>query len=146
MGIRSSRLWMKSSRQVFKRLYVQYVRLHLEFASAAWSPWHEADKTVLEKIQQRAVSMNSGLKGATLCEKLAELGPTTLEEHRHQTDMFQTLKILRGIDRVSSDTWFQRVDTSVRTTQERSGSTEPETPASPPGYQKKFFSNRVIEP
>jgi hypothetical protein len=28
----------------------------LEFASAAWSPWNEGDKAILEKIQRRAVS------------------------------------------------------------------------------------------
>ncbi len=32
-----------------KKLYVQYVRPHLEFAVAAWSPWLEADKSCLEK-------------------------------------------------------------------------------------------------
>jgi hypothetical protein len=103
-------------RHVFKRLYVQYVRPHVEFTSVAWSPWLEADKAVLEKIQQRAVSIISGLKGATYEGKLAELGLTSLEERRRQTDMLQTFKILRGFDRVRSDTWFQRFDTSVRMT------------------------------
>jgi ribonuclease P/MRP protein subunit RPP40 len=50
-------------RHIYVRLYVQYVRPHLEFASSAWSPWAEADKEVLEKIQTRAISMVSGLKG-----------------------------------------------------------------------------------
>jgi ribonuclease P/MRP protein subunit RPP40 len=52
-------------RYIFKKLYVQYVRPHLEFAATAWSPSLEADKAVLEKIQQRAVTMVSGLKGKT---------------------------------------------------------------------------------
>jgi hypothetical protein len=69
---------------------MQYVRPHLEFASPAWSPWSEADKTVLEKIQRRAVFMVSGLKGKTYEDKLVELGLPTLEERRHQTDMLQT--------------------------------------------------------
>ena len=43
-------------RNIFLRLYQQYVRPHLEFASPAWSPWMEADKGVLEKIQRRAVA------------------------------------------------------------------------------------------
>jgi hypothetical protein len=30
--------------------------------------------------------------------------------------MLQTFKILRGFDRVNSDTWFQRVDTTGRVT------------------------------
>jgi ribonuclease P/MRP protein subunit RPP40 len=82
-------------RHVFARLYMQYVRPHLEFASPAWSPWTEADKAVLEKIQPRAVSMVSGLKGESYEEKLKELGLSTLEERRHQADMLQTFKIVR---------------------------------------------------
>jgi hypothetical protein len=48
--------------------------------------------------------MVSGLKGTTYNEKLEELGLTTLEETRHQTDMLQVYKILTGKDRVSSET------------------------------------------
>jgi hypothetical protein len=92
------------------------VRPHLEFAATAWSPWLEADKAVLEKIHQRAVAMVSGLKGKTYEERLVELGLTTLEERRHQMDMLQTFKIVKGHDRVDSTMWFQKVDTSVRTT------------------------------
>ncbi len=56
-----------------------------------------------------------GLKGATYEEKLAELGLTSLEERRHETDMLQTFKILRGFDRVSSRLlilWTWSLDTS----------------------------------
>ena len=51
--------------------------------------------------------MVSGLKGAVYEERLKELGLTTLEERRHQADMLQTFKIVRGIDKVNSETWFQ---------------------------------------
>jgi ribonuclease P/MRP protein subunit RPP40 len=64
------------------------------FASPAWSPWLEADKEVLEKVQRRAVNMISGLKAKTSEDKLRELGLTTLEERRHQTDMAQVYKIV----------------------------------------------------
>ena len=60
--------------------------------------------------------MVSGLKGKTYEERLVELGLTTLEERRHQMDMLQTFKIVKGHDRVDSTMWFQKVDTSVRTT------------------------------
>jgi hypothetical protein len=36
-------------KKVFLRLYTQYVRPHLEFATPAWSPWLTADKQKLEK-------------------------------------------------------------------------------------------------
>jgi ribonuclease P/MRP protein subunit RPP40 len=54
------------------------------------SPWLEADKAALEKIQRRAVAMISGQQGSTYEEKLKELGLTTLEERRHQADLVQT--------------------------------------------------------
>ena len=99
-----SRAFHYRDRHTFKKLYVQYVRPHLEFAVTSWSHWLEADKTCLEKIQQRAVSMISGLKGATYEEKLKEIGLTTLEERRHQADMLQAFKIIRGFDKVDSST------------------------------------------
>ncbi len=60
-------------RNIFARLYKQYVGPHLEFATAAWSPWTTADRDCLEKVQRRAVAMGSGLTGKTYEEKIAEL-------------------------------------------------------------------------
>jgi hypothetical protein len=91
-----SRAFHFRDRHVFKRLYVQYVRPHLEFASAAWSPWTEMDKECLEKVQRRVVRMVSGLRAETYEGKLLELGLTTLEERRHRLDMQQTYKIMKG--------------------------------------------------
>jgi hypothetical protein len=105
-----SRAFHYRDRNVFLRLYIQYVRPHLEFASPAWSPWLEADKEVVEKVQRRAVNMISGLKARTYAEKLRELELTTLEERRHQTDMGQVYKIIIGKDMVKSEVWFQKVD------------------------------------
>jgi hypothetical protein len=83
-------------RHVFIRLYVQYVRPHIEFAVPAWSPWLEANKEVLEKVQRRAIQMVSGLKAHTYEDRLKALGLTTFEERRHQADMAQTYKIVKG--------------------------------------------------
>ena len=40
-------------RNIFKKLYVQYVRPHVEFASPVWSPWLEQDIQTLEKVQKK---------------------------------------------------------------------------------------------
>jgi hypothetical protein len=53
------------------------------------SPWHQADKEVLEKVQRRAVAMVSGLYGRVYEDRLRELGLMTMEERRHQADMLQ---------------------------------------------------------
>ena len=50
---------------IFVRLYLQYVRPHLEFAVSAWAPWTQADIDCLERIQQRAIKAVSGLKANT---------------------------------------------------------------------------------
>jgi ribonuclease P/MRP protein subunit RPP40 len=52
-----SRAFHYRHRHIFKSLYVQYVKPHLEYAAVSWSPWLETDKAVIEKIQKRAVSM-----------------------------------------------------------------------------------------
>jgi ribonucleases P/MRP protein subunit RPP40 len=65
-----SRAFHYRERNVFLCLYLQYVRPHLEFASPVWSPWLEADKEVLEKVQRKAVNIISGLKAKTYEEKL----------------------------------------------------------------------------
>ena len=56
-------------RHVFKKPHIQYVRAHLEFASPAWSPWNETDKSTIEKVQIRAVNQISDLQGKTYEEK-----------------------------------------------------------------------------
>jgi ribonuclease P/MRP protein subunit RPP40 len=75
------------------RLYAQYVRPHLDFAVQAWSPWTEADKECLEKVQKRAVKMVSGVQAKDYESRLRELGHLTLEERRHQLDMQQVHRI-----------------------------------------------------
>jgi len=134
-------------RHIFVRLYTQYVRPHLEFASPAWSPWLEADKEVLEKVQMRAVRMVSGLEGHTYEERLNKLGLTTLEERRHQQDMLQAHKILSGSDKVNSETWFAMASDNAaeRVTRAAADPLGLKIPANRLEVRKHFFSQRVPE-
>jgi ribonuclease P/MRP protein subunit RPP40 len=81
-------------RHTFLRLYKQYVRPHLEFASPAWSPWIQGDIDTLEKVQEKAVKMVAGLKGETYQGKCAELGLETLEKRRERQDMSLVYKFM----------------------------------------------------
>jgi len=81
-------------RYTFLRLYKQYVRPHLEFASPAWSPWLQGDIDTLEKVQEKAVKMVAGLKGETYQERCAELGLETLEKRREKQDMSLVYKFM----------------------------------------------------
>jgi hypothetical protein len=140
-----SRAFHYRDRNVFIRLYVQYVRPHLEFAVPAWSPWLEADKEVLEKVQRRAVQMVSGLRSHTYEDRLKELGLTTLEERRHQADMAQTYKIVRGKDRVCKETWFKSVTETGRATRSAADPLNLRPQQSRLEIRRQFFSQRVVE-
>ena len=96
-------------RHVFKKLYVQYVRPHVEFASPAWSPWTAADKEVIENVQKKAVGMISGLSGRTYEEKCKEIGLDTLEIRRNRQDLLQAYKIFSGKDRIKQDSLFTTI-------------------------------------
>jgi hypothetical protein len=131
-------------RHVFLRLYVQYVRPHLEFCVAAWSPWHEGDKDCLEKVQKRAVGMISGLTANTYEERLKELGITTLEERRHQLDMIQTYRILQGKDKVDPKA-FTMASEGVRLTRQSADPLNIRQQTPRLDIRRNFFSQRVIE-
>ena len=81
-------------RHTFLRLYKQYVRPHLEFASQAWAPWTIGDKETLEKVQERAVKMVAGLASTDYKERCFELGLDTLEDRRRDQDMALVHKLL----------------------------------------------------
>ena len=89
-----SRAFHFRDRNIYLRLYKQYVRPHLEFATPAWAPWTEKDKSVLERVQQRAVKMVTGLQSQEYTERLHEIQLETLEERRHMADMCMVRNIM----------------------------------------------------
>jgi hypothetical protein len=96
-------------RNIFVRLYQQYVRPHLEFSTPVWSPRLISDIQMLEKVQERAVKMVSGLAGRDYEEKCKEIGLETLKERREIQDMAQVYKLVHGIDKVSRTQLFEFV-------------------------------------
>ena len=88
------------------RLYKTYVRPHLEYCQAAWSPWTLGDKNVLEQVQQRAVKLITNLRSKTYEERLKELGLTSLVERRKRVDMITMFRIMTGKEKVDPGLWF----------------------------------------
>ena len=95
-------------RNIFRKLYIQYVQPHLEFASPAWNPWLQEDKEILEKVQKKAVGMISGLAGRTYLERCAELGLETLEKRRETQDLLQLFKMVKEGDQQGQCELFKR--------------------------------------
>jgi hypothetical protein len=92
-------------KNIFIKLYTRYVRPHLEFASQAWSPWHQKDIEVLERVQKRAVNMVGGLAGKSYEEKLAELRLDSLSDRRIEADLVLLFKVLKGQCTVNKNRW-----------------------------------------
>ena len=72
-----------------------------------WAPWTAEEKQVLEREQQQAVEMISGLKGHTYEEKCKEIGLETLERRREHMNRRQTYKIVAKVDKVDKNMWFK---------------------------------------
>ena len=88
------------------QLFKVYVRPHLEYAQASWSPWTKADIQTLEKVQQRFTRQVSGMGSLPYEERLKQLGLTTLQARRERGDMVETYKILTGKVDVDHNIWF----------------------------------------
>jgi hypothetical protein len=99
---------------------------------------------VLEKVQKRALRMISGLEGKTYEERLKEVGLLSLEERRHQADMVQTYKIVKGRDMVKSETLFQSVTATGRATRSADDPLNVRPQACRLDTRRHFFS-RVME-
>lgn len=98
-------------------LYKTFVRPHLEYAVAAWSPWTVKDIETLEKVQKRFVKMLSDVRGSTYEERIAEADLLTLKERRWRGDIIETFKTMKGINQVNKNEWFEiREDDNVRST------------------------------
>ncbi len=129
---------------VLPRIFKTYVRPHLEYAVPVWSPWLRGEVDLMEKVQKRLVSAIQGLKGESYEEKLLELGIEKLEQRRTRLDLVQTFKIVKGIDKVDKDTWFQaNPETRTRAAQ---GGGALSRKLSRLELRANFFSNRVIGP
>lgn len=137
-------------------LFKTFVRPLLEYAVAAWCPWHEQDMQKLEKVQQRLVKQLSDKKGATYEEQLKNLGLTTLRKRRKRGDLIETFKCMKGINRVEKHEWFDMKTEDGRRNTRLTSSVSNEGQLSQKSYvinvghtrleiRKNFFTNRVIK-
>ncbi len=111
----------------------------------AWNPLTQQDKDILEKVQNRAVAMVSGLRGVTYEKRLEELEMTMLEERRHRADMLKVFKILTGKDNVHKYTWIKMASEGTVRTRQAAGILNLVKPRTRLEVRSNFFSIRVVE-
>jgi hypothetical protein len=131
-------------KKVYLNLYKQYVRPHLEFSVAAWSPWQEGDKALLERVQEKAVHAISGMTGLTYEEKCKELDIETLEIRREQQDLLLTYKILNGIGNIDHSLLFTKFPHNNARTRLATGHDNLILPVARSEIRKNSFAVRVV--
>ena len=83
----------------FRRIYTAFVRPHLEYGEAVWSPHLRKYIEMLENVQVRATKLVDGLGNLEYHERLKRLDLPTLEFRRRRGDMIETYKHFSSYDR-----------------------------------------------
>ena len=68
-----------------------------------WSPQFRKDIDAIERVQRRATRLVPGLARLSYEERLKETGVYTLERRRLRGDMIEMFKIMKGVDKTSTN-------------------------------------------
>ena len=85
--------------ETFRRIYVAFVRPHLEYCQAVWSPHLLKNVDQLEKVQIRATKLVDGLSNLDYPERLKRINLPTLAYRRQRGDMIEVFKHFNSYDR-----------------------------------------------
>ena len=97
------------SRDVVKRLYISYVRPHLEYCVQAWVPHYRQDLNMLEAVQRRATRMIHGLNRLEYKDRLQELNMFSVKRRYVRGDMIEVYKMFEGLDDLDVNDFFEVV-------------------------------------
>ena len=95
---------------LFKKLYVAFVRPHLEYGQAVWSPHLLKYINMLEEVQVRATKLVNGLGGLEYSERLRKLDLPTLAYRRTRGDQIELFKHFHAYDKTTLPYFFNPRD------------------------------------
>jgi len=136
------RNFVMNDEEDFRLLFNGYVRPHLEHCVQVWSPYLIKDIECLEKVQRRATKLVKGLKNRPYSERLALLHTSSLVKRRLRGDLIQAYRILKGIDKVDIEHFFELDDGGGYDL--RSHSLKVKVQRSRLQLGQGFFSQRVV--
>ena len=83
----------------FKKLYVAFVRPHLEYAQPVWAPHLKKYVDMIEKVQMRATKLVDGFGSLSYEDRLRRLELPTLVYRRARGDIIEVYKHLNIYDK-----------------------------------------------
>lgn len=78
--------------KMFRKLYVTFVRPHLEYGQVIWSPHYMRQINMIENVQKRATCLVDGFQNLDYPQRLTRLNLPTLSERRTRGDMIEIWK------------------------------------------------------
>ena len=93
--------------KLFKKLYVAFVRPHLEYCQAVWAPHLKKYINSIENVQRRATKSVDGMNNLDYVERLHRLEIPTLAFRRLRGDMIEMYKHFHSYDRTSLSQAFR---------------------------------------
>ena len=94
--------------KLFKQLYTTFVRPHLEYGQAVWSPFLKKQVDMTENVQIRATKLVDGLQNLEYSERLKILDLPTLVYRRARGDMIEVFKHIHSYDALTISSKFRQ--------------------------------------
>ena len=92
---------------LFKKLYITFVRPHLEYAQVVWAPHLRKHIDMIENVQIRATRSIDGLSGLEYPERLRRLNLPTMLYRRARGDMIEIYKHFHVYNKSTISSSFQ---------------------------------------
>ena len=103
------------------------------------TPLYKTDALEIEKVQRRATKLVPELRKLDYSERLKALSITTLAYRRRRTDVLQVFRIIKGIDKIPFETFFQ-----YNTSGTRGHHLKLEKPRATTKLRQNSFSHRAV--
>ena len=133
-------LFQVIGKEEFLILYKAYSRPLLEFGITVWSPFLRKHEIAIEKVQKRATRLVNGYGNMTYSERLKDLRLPTLFYRRRRCDMIQVFRIIKEIDNIDHDVFFE-LNTSIT---RKNHVYKLNKPRGITSHKRHCFSHRVI--
>jgi len=95
------------SKDTIVRLYKGLVRPKLDYCVQVWRPYLKKDISSLEQVQHRATKMITEIRRLDYETRLRKCNLISLEERRTRGDLIQVFKIVKGIDKLNFNHFFE---------------------------------------